>query len=197
MRCSAGRRFSSHRGLRSLARDRPVHARLSAAGVSDAAREAQLALACAGVGVAVWAAMAALGAIWCAPALAGVDVALVALAQVTPLALGFVGAAYGYLLWSLGATGDLAHAAGNMCSMVLTFLGGTWVSQATMGAAITAVARLTPIWWVVHAFGDVFSSSGTTGELVGSVMAQTGLVLLFAAAIAAAGTAIARTRARR
>lgn len=123
--------------------------------------------------------------------------ALVALAQVTPLALGFVGAAYGYLLWSLGATGDLAHAAGNMCSMVLTFLGGTWVSQATMGAAITAVARLTPIWWVVHAFGDVFSSSGTTGELVGSVMAQTGLVLLFAAAIAAAGTAIARTRARR
>lgn len=88
MRCSAGRRFSSHRGLRSLARDRPVHARLSAAGVSDAAREAQLALACAGVGVAVWAAMAALGAIWCAPALAGVDVAL---AQVPLLALGFVG----------------------------------------------------------------------------------------------------------
>lgn len=183
-------------GLRSLGRDQPVTARLLAAPVSDTARGTQLALACLGVGLAVWAAMGLLGALWCAESLAGSDVRLAALAQVPLLALACVGAAYGYLLWGLGATGDIAHAAGNMGSMVLTFLGGTWVQQASMGAAVTAVARLTPIWWSVHAMGAVYASDGLTGELVASVLTQSAIVALFAVAIAVAGTALARARAR-
>lgn len=183
-------------GMRSLASDQPVHARLRAAGIPDASREAQQALACLGIGAAVWAAMGVLGALWCAGSLAGSDPALIALAQLPLLALACVGAAYGYLLWGLGAKDDAVHAAGNMGSMVLTFLGGTWVSQASMGAAVTAVARLTPIWWAVHALGEVYAATGATSALAGSVAAQTGLVLLFAAAIAAAGAAIARARAR-
>ena len=183
-------------GLRSLGSDQPVTARLLAAPVSDATRGTQLALACLGVGLAVWAAMGVLGTLWCAGSLAGTDVRLVLLAQVPLLALACVGAAYGYLLWGLGATGDLAHAAGNMGSMVLTFLGGTWVQQANMAAAVTAVARLTPIWWVIHAMGAVYAADGLTGELVASVLAQSAIVALFAVAIAVAGTALARARAR-
>lgn len=183
-------------GLRSLGRDQPVTARLLAAPVSDATRGTQLALACLGVGLAVWAAMGVLGALWCAGSLAGSDARLALLAQVPLLALACVGAAYGYLLWGLGTTGDLAHAAGNMGSMVLTFLGGTWVQQASMGAAVTAVARLTPIWWVIHAMGAVYAADGLTGELVASVLAQSAIVALFAVAIAVAGTALARARAR-
>ena len=94
------------------------------------------------------------------------------------------------------AGGVLAHAAGNMGSMVLTFLGGTWVQQANMAAAVTAVARLTPIWWVIHAMSAVYAADGLTGELVGSVLAQSAIVALFAVAIAVAGTALARARAR-
>lgn len=183
-------------GLRSLGRDQPVTTRLLAAPVSDAARGTQLALACLGVGLAVWAAMGVLGTLWCAGSLAGTDVRLVLLAQVPLLALACVGSAYGYLLWGLGATGDLAHAAGNMGSMVLTFLGGTWVQQASMGAAVTAVARLTPIWWVIHAMGAVYAADGLTGELAASVLAQSAIVALFAVATAAVGTALARARAR-
>lgn len=183
-------------GLRSLGRDQPVTGRLLAAPVSDAARGTQLTLACLGVGLAVWAAMGLLGALWCAGSLAKGDVSLALLAQVPLLALAGVGAAYGYLLWCLGASGDLAHAAGNMGSMVLTFLGGTWVQQASMGAAVTAVARLTPIWWVIHAMGEVYAADALTAELASSVAAQAGLVTLFAVAIAAVGTALARARAR-
>lgn len=183
-------------GLRSLGRDQPVTARLLAAPVSDSARGAQLALACLGIGLAVWAAMGLLGTLWCAGSLMGSDVRIVLLAQVPLLALACVGAAYGYLLWGLGATGDLAHAAGNMGSMVLTFLGGTWVQQTSMGAAVTAVARLTPIWWVIHAMSAVYAADGLTGELVASVLAQSAIVALFAVAIAVAGTALARARAR-
>lgn len=183
-------------GMRSLASDQPVHARLLAAGIPEALREAQQALACLGIGAAVWAAMGVLGVLWCSGSLGGSDPMLIALAQVPLLALACVGAAYGYLLWGLGAKGDAVHAAGNMGSMVLTFLGGTWVSQASMGAAVTAVARLTPIWWVIHALSAVYAATEATGALVASVAAQTGLVLLFAAAIAVAGAAIARARAR-
>ncbi len=183
-------------GLRSLGRDQPVTQRLLAAPLTETARGAQLALACLGVGLAVWAAVEALGALWCAGSLAAADARLVLLAQAPLLALACVGAAFGYLLWSLGATGDLAHAAGNIGSMVLTFLGGTWVQQASMGAAVTAVARLTPVWWVVHALGEVYAATGTTGGLVASVAAQTGLTALFAVALAAAGMALGRARRR-
>lgn len=181
-------------GLRSLGRDQPVAGRLMAAPVSDAAHGGQLALACAGVGLAVWAAFAVLGALWCAGSLAGCDLRLALLAQAPLLALACVGAAYGYLLWGLGASGDLAHAAGNIGSMVLSFLGGTWVQQANMGAAVTAVARLTPIWWAIHAMGEVYAADALTGGLVASVAAQSGLVALFAVAITAAGGALSRAR---
>ncbi|MBM6699864.1 ABC transporter permease [Bifidobacterium pullorum subsp. saeculare] len=183
-------------GMRSLASDGPVHARLRASGVPDWSRETQLALACLGVGVMVWMAMGVLGTLWCAGDLAGSDPALVLFAQLPLLALACVGAAFGYLLWGLGARGDVVHAAGNMGSMVLTFLGGTWVPQASMGAAVTAVARLTPIWWVIHALGDVYAATAPDPTLVGSVAAQAGLVALFAVAIAVAGAAICRARTR-
>lgn len=181
-------------GMRSLASDRPVRARLRAAGVPEMSQDAQLALTCLGIGVAVWLAMGVLGAVWCAGSLAETDLGMVLLAQVPLLALAGVGAAFGYLLWSLGATGDVAHAAGNMGSMVLTFLGGTWVEQASMGAAVTAVARLTPIWWAIHALGEVYAATGLTSDLVWSVLAQAGLVALFSLAIAFGGAAIGRAR---
>lgn len=183
-------------GLRSIGADRPVRARLRAAGIPDWACEAQMALACAAIGVAVWAAMGAIGALGCAGSLASADPRLLALAQVPLLALALVGAAFGYLLWGLGTVGDVAHAAGNVGSMVLTFLGGTWVSQASMDAAVTAVARFTPVWWVVHALGDVYAATEATGSLALSVVSQAGLVALFAVAIAAAGGALSKARSR-
>lgn len=183
-------------GMRSFGSDRPVHARLRASGMPGAKRDAQLALACLCIGVFMWAVMGVLGAAWCAGGLEGVDLRLAALAQAPLLALACVGAAYGYLLWMLGVSDDAAHVAGNMGSMLLTFLGGTWVQQASMGAAVAAVARLTPIWWVVHALGTVYAATEVTGELAGSVAAQTGLVLLFALALALAGAAIGRARAK-
>ena len=184
-------------GMRPLASDRPVHARLRAAGLPEVAREPQLALACLAVGVVVWLAMGILGTVWCMDSLAGIDLRFIALAQLPLFALACVGSAFGYLLWGLGASNDIAHAAGNMGSMVLTFLGGTWVDQASMGAAVTTVARVTPVWWTIHALGEVYSASEVTNELVGSVAAQTGLVMLFALAIAVAGAAIGRARRER
>lgn len=183
-------------GLRSIGHDRAARQRLLAAPVRATSWGAQLMLACLAVSVFVWAVLGVLGALWCAPQLASCDPALVALAQLPLLALSFVGAAFGYLLWELGSSGDVIHAAGNIGSMVCTFLGGTWVQQASMGAAVAAVGRLTPIWWVVAALGSVYAAPAADGALAAKVAVACGLVLLFAVAIAAAGIAVNRARAR-
>lgn len=183
-------------GLRSLGRDQAARQRLLVAPLGTASWGAQVVLACLAVAVFVWAALGALGILWCRGELAGVDGALVLLAQLPLLALSIVGAAFGYLLWELGSSGDVIHAAGNISSMVLSFLGGTWVQQASMGAAVAAVGRLTPVWWVVSALGCVYAAPGPSEALLAEVAASCGLVLLFALAIAAAGVAVGRARGR-
>lgn len=183
-------------GLRSLGRDQAARQRLLVAPVGTAAWGAQVVLACLAVGVFVWAALGVLGMLWCRDDLAGVDANLVLLAQLPLLALALVGAAFGYLLWELGASSDVTHAAGNIGSMVLTFLGGTWVQQASMGAAVAAVGRATPVWWVVSALARVYEATALTTNLMTEVAASCGVVLLFAAAIAVAGAAIGQARSR-
>ena len=183
-------------GLRSLGREQPARQRLLAAPIGTAAWGAQVVLTWVAVGVFVWAVLGVLGWIWCRGDLADVDPALVLLAQLPLLALSLVGAAFGYLLWELGSNGELVHAAGNIGSMVLTFLGGAWVQQASMGTVVAAVGRLTPIWWVVSALTRVYAAPAVSGALVAEVAGSCGLVLLFAVAIAVAGAAIGRARAR-
>lgn len=183
-------------GLRSLGREQPARQRLLAAPIGTAAWGAQVVLACAAVGAFVWVALGTLGLIWCQGDLAGVDPTLVLLAQLPLLALSLVGAAFGYLLWELGSNGEVVHAAGNIGSMLCTFLGGAWVQQASMGAAVAAVGRLTPIWWVVSALTRIYAAPAMSGALVAEVAGSCGLVLLFAAAIAVAGAAIGRARAK-
>lgn len=183
-------------GLRSLGREQPTRQRLLAAPIGTAAWGAQVVLVCVAVGVFVWAVLGALGWLWCREDLTGVDPTLVLLAQLPLLALSLVGAAFGYLLWELGSGGEVVHAAGNIGSMVLTFLGGTWVQQANMGTVVAAVGRLTPIWWVVSALTRVYTAPAVSGALVAEVAGSCGLVLLFAVAIAVAGAAIGRARAR-
>lgn len=183
-------------GLRGLGRDRAARERLLAAPLSTASWGVQVMLACVAVGVFVWGVLGALGWLWCRGDLAGVDPGLVLLAQLPLLALALVGSAFGYLLWELGSNGEAIHAAGNIGSMVMTFLGGTWVQQASMGAAVAAVGRLTPIWWVVDALGRVYAAPTATGALAGEVLGACGLVLLFAIALAVAGAAVGRARSR-
>lgn len=183
-------------GLRSLGRDQAARQRLLVAPLGAASWGAQAALACVVVSVFVWAAMGAVGWLWCRGDLAGVDPGLVLLAQLPLLALALVGASFGYLLWELGSSGEVIHAAGNIGSMVLTFLGGTWVQQASMGAAVAAAGRLTPIWWVVSALGRIYGSPSMSASLVGEVAGSCGLVLLFALTMSVAAAAVGDARAR-
>lgn len=181
-------------GLTGLGRDRAARERVLVAPLRTASWGLQVMLACVFTGAFVWALLGALGWLFCRADLTGVDGELVLLAQLPLLALALVGSAFGYLLWELGSSSEAIHAAGNIGSMVMTFLGGTWIQQASMGTAVAAMGRLTPVWWVIDALGRVYVAPGMSGALVAEVLGACGLVLFFAVALAVAGVAVGRAR---
>lgn len=171
-----------------------VRQRIGAAPVASSAFDGQIAGAIALCGIAVWGINAAVGVALYAGELVRVPATLTALMLVILLALMLVGMAFGFLIWQLGVRRELVHALVNISAMIISFLAGTWVPLANMSAEVLAVARFTPGYWAVSAMGELVRATGVTGELVATVVANAGIVALFALAVAAAGLAVGRAR---
>ena len=171
-----------------------VRQRIGAAPVASSAFDGQIAGAIALCGIAVWSINAAVGVALYAGELVRVPAALTALMLVILLALMLVGMAFGFLIWQLGVRRELVHALVNISAMIISFLAGTWVPLANMSPEVLAVARFTPGYWAVSAMGELVRATGVTGELVATVVANAGIVALFALAVAAAGLAVGRAR---
>lgn len=152
--------------------------------------------AAAGLVVAFGAATVVMGVGWAAfgasasalpPVTQGLMVLAAAALTLVPLAVGF-------LLGQLGVGEMVSNAVGNIMGMVLTFLGGAWVPLSLMPEAVVAVARFTPVYWYTDALDRCVRLTDPTSAAVGDVLANVGLVALFAAAIFAAGLVVGRLR---
>ena len=82
---------------------------------------------------------------------------------------------------------------GNLLGMLMTFLGGAWMPLSLMGSAVQTVAHFVPTYWVNDAIGKALASDLTTAAL-GDIACDLGVTVLFAAAIAAVGLALARAK---
>ena len=182
-------------GLASL-RDPDVRRRLGASSVSDGSFRCQTGMAIGFCGVLVWALNGALGFMVYRDALAGVSMGAVLLIQMALLALALVGTGFGFLLWQLGVSHEVAHAVANIASMVLTFLAGTWVSIDQMGPAIEGIARLTPGYWCVQGIVRVYEAPRITLDVAADVAACAGVTALFAVAVVSVALALGRVRDR-
>ena len=182
-------------GLASL-RDPDVRRRLGASSVSDGSFRCQTGMAIGFCGVLVWALNGALGFMVYRDALAGVSMGAVLLIQMALLALALVGTGFGFLLWQLGVSHEVAHAVANIASMVLTFLAGTWVSIDQMGPAIESIARLTPGYWCVQGIVRVYEAPRITLDVAADVAACAGVTALFAVAVVSVALALGRVRDR-
>lgn len=183
-------------GLASL-RDPDVRRRVGASCVSEGAFARQVGAAIGVCGAIVWAASSGFGLALYHGSLADVPVEAVALMLGALLALGLVGTAFGFLLWQLGVSHQVAHAVANIASMVLTFLAGTWVSVDQMGAGMRALGQLTPGYWCVDALSAVYNAPAVTDEVVARVAGDALLVGLFAVVVALAAVAAGRVRRQR
>ena len=80
-------------------------------------------------------------------------------------------------------------------TFALTFLGGAWMPLSLMGSAVQTVAHFVPTFWVNDAIGKALASD-LTSTVLGDIACDLGVTVLFAAAIAAVGLALAHNKSR-
>lgn len=78
----------------------------------------------------------------------------------------------------LGCGESVSNTVGNITGMVLTFLGGTWISLDLMPEAVRVVATFTPVYWLGEGLRAAVGDA--TGSAAEDVALAVGVLLLFA-----------------
>lgn len=99
-----------------------------------------------------------------------------------------------FLLAQLGFREEALNAVANLGAMVMSFLGGSWISLSLLGDSVQAIARFSPTYWMSDAVAAVLEPTELTQEALTTAGIDIAIILLFAAACASAGFAIARAR---
>ncbi|MDY5935567.1 MAG: ABC transporter permease, partial [Collinsella sp.] len=81
----------------------------------------------------------------------------------------------------------------NLLGMLMTFLGGAWMPLSLMGPAVQTVAHFVPTYWVNDAICKALSSD-LTSTVLGDIVCDLGVTVLFAMAIAAVGLALTHAK---
>jgi ABC-2 type transport system permease protein len=136
-----------------------------------------------------WAVTCGVGVIGLMGYLTDVTAGQVALAVVAMLAYALVPLAVAFLLSQFSASEDLINAIGNIFGMVMSFLGGAWISLDLMSDGMRTAAMFSPSYWLKRAV-----DSALTTPNVERIAADVCIILLFAVAIALVGMAVGRAR---
>lgn len=116
------------------------------------------------------------------------------------VALSFVFAtiplSVGFLLGQMGVGEFASNAVGNIFGMVVSFMGGIWISFDLLAPAVQTVAHFTPAFWYVDALTHAAALAEATPSTLAPVLADAGIMLLFTAAIFAIALVMGRMRAQ-
>lgn len=167
--------------------------RMDASPVSERQRSLAVFAAAAVLTVCIWFVSSMMGVVGFAGAVAEVGVGRVCLALAATFALACTPLAVGFALSSLGAREELLNGVGNLLGMLMTFLGGAWMPLSLMGPAVQTVAHFVPTYWVNDAIGKALAAD-LTSTVLGDIACDLGVTVLFAAAIAAVGLALAHNK---
>lgn len=146
--------------------------------------------------VAVWAVTCGIGLAAFGYTLEGVPGGAVALMLGAAFALALVPLALGFLLGQLGVGEATTNAVGNIGGMVMTFMGGSWISLDLLGTEMQTAAKFFPTYWYTQAVAESAHLAEVTWETVAPILVDLGVVTLFAVAIFAVALAAGRVRMR-
>ena len=142
----------------------------------------------------VWGVMCGVGFVAFGWAIEGVAAWRINLVCVAMLCYAIFSLSVGFLLGQLGVGDAVANAVGNILALVLSFIGGSWVSIDLLGPELQMLARFTPNYWMANAINLAAGSTGTAAEIWAAALPDLGVVLLFACAVGAVGLAVGRAR---
>ncbi len=100
----------------------------------------------------------------------------------------------GYLLGQLGVGEFASNALGNILGMVISFLGGAWISFDLLDPSVQALAHFSPAYWYTNALQSAADMTAATPETLMPVLGNLGVMLLFTVAIFAVALVAGRLR---
>lgn len=156
----------------------------------------QKAVACLLVTVAVWAVTCGIGFAAFGSTLADVPAGAVGLVLLSAFVFSLVPLSIGFLLGQLGASEMMANAVGNIAGMVMSFLGGAWISLELLGPEIQTLARFIPTSWYTEAVSKSVHLTDVTLATAAPILGDLGIISLFAIALFTAALAAGRLRMR-
>ena len=144
--------------------------------------------------LAVWGIMCGVGFCAFGWSIEGVAAWRINLVCVAMLCYAIFSLSVGFLLGQLGVGDAVSNAVGNILALVLSFIGGSWVSIDLLGPELQMLAHFTPNYWEACAIELAAGSTGTAGQIWAQALPDLGIVLLFAAAIGVVGLVVGRAR---
>ena len=102
--------------------------------------------------------------------------------------------AIGYLLGQLGVGEFASNAIGNIADMVVSFLGGVWISFDLLDPTVQAVAHFSPAYWYTNALQQASQLEAFTLDAVMPILGNMGVLMLFTVAIFAVAMVVGRLR---
>lgn len=100
----------------------------------------------------------------------------------------------GYLLGQLGVGEFASNALGNILGMVISFLGGAWISFDLLDPPVQAFAHFLPAYWYTNALQTAADMTAVTPDALMAVFGNMGVMLLFTVAVFAVALVVGRLR---
>lgn len=168
-----------------------VRRRNLASPMSYASYNGQLAAACAVIALASCAWTFALGLVAFPEAVRAIPLEGLACCALALVAYGFMALSFGFMLGQFGVSALMCNAVGNICGMMISFLGGAWVSLDVLTPEVYALAHWLPGYWYTDACQ---TAAHLANGGVQAVLVDVGVVVLFGAAFLSVGFVAARKR---
>ncbi len=162
--------------------------------VSSTSIGLQTALACLVVTAVVWLWILALGAVVFFDSFTAIGPLGIALMSLTTFCFSLICLAIAFLIGQLGLGSMAANAIGNICGLVVSFLGGAWIPLDIAGKGVQTVAHFLPGFWYTDALTQAAHIGNGGIQQVAPIMGNIGVLLLYALAIFCIGMIIGRMR---
>ncbi len=158
----------------------------------------QLALACALITIVAWGWTFGLGCIAFPQAVAQITPTGLMLSGLSMLAFALVPLAFGYMLGALNASAMVCNAVGNIAGLIISFMGGAWISLDLMTPEVSMVAHWLPGFWYADSCSQAAHLSAVpNAEVIFAILQCLGVLALFAVAFFCVALLVGKLRLRK
>ena len=172
-----------------------MHRRVAASPVPQLRVNLQIAAACLVIMLACWAFVCGLGIVAFGGRIAGVAASHIAAALASLMCYSLFALAFGFLVGQTTGNELVMNAVSNIAGLVISFLGGVWISLDLVGEPIVTIAKFTPVYYYNEALRAALDPAG--GGFAPEALASMGIVCLFALVVFCVGLAISGMRVGR